>query len=137
MLGPPSPCQFLFTFQWGGDGGLSHFSGLHRRDTGQIGIFGEDWLFRWGDFFKAGLDNYMHENSECKSQTKKIILITNIRFLETKWVFLHLLARGWKNIKFLENLISCLGEGGQVIYFYSHLQPSIAINEESFKLKNS
>ena len=70
------------------DGGLSRFSeGFYRTDIGQIGIFGEDWHFRRGDFLQVGLENSMHKNSECKSQTKKMILIANIFFLRAKWFF--------------------------------------------------
>ena len=70
-----------------------------------------------GDIFQVGLENSMYKNSECKSQTKKTILIPNIFFVGAKWVFfLHLVARGWE--KFLVDLISFSSEGQQ-----GHLLP--------------
>ena len=59
-----------------------------------------------GDFFQVGLENSMYKNSEYKSQTKKMILIPNIVFVGAKCFFLHLVARGWENFKFLGDLIS-------------------------------
>ena len=68
------------------------------------------------DFFQMGLENSMKKNSEYKSPTKKMILIPIFFFffvcVGAKWFFLHLVARGWENVKFLGDLISFLGEGG-------------------------
>ena len=80
---PPTPLSQ-------GDGGSSHFSGFYRTDIDRIGIFGEDWYFRWGDFFQVGLENSKYKNMEYKSQTKKMILIPNILFVVAKW-FLYIL----------------------------------------------
>ena len=65
----------------------------------KIGTLGRD------DFFQVGLGNSKYKNSEYKSQTKKMILIPNIFFVGGQKIFLHLVARGWENFKFL-------GEGG-------------------------
>ena len=64
-----------------------------------------------GDFFQVGLENSMYKNSEYKSQTKKTVLIPNIFFVGPKWFFLHLVARGWENFRFLVDLISFSSEG--------------------------
>ena len=58
---------------WGvGVGWLSHFSGVwYRRDLGQIGIFGGNWHFGMGDFFRWDLKTPCIRSSEYKSQTKK------------------------------------------------------------------
>ena len=47
------------------------------------------------------LEFSVYKNSEYNSQTKKMILIPNIFFVGAKWFFLHLVARGWENSKFL------------------------------------
>ena len=70
-LQPPPPLPLC-------DGGFQKV--LYRRNIGQTGIFGEDWHFRWGDFFQVGLKNSMYKNIECKSQIKKMILIPNVFF---------------------------------------------------------
>ena len=71
-----------------------------------------------GDFFQVELENSIYKNSEYKSQTKKTILIPNIFFVGAKWVFLHLVARGWENFKFRVDLISFSSEG-----WLDHLLP--------------
>ena len=50
-------------------GGMSHFSGLYRRDIDQIGILIGNCHFRWGDFFSGETPCIKH--SELESQTKK------------------------------------------------------------------
>ena len=70
ILQPPPPLPLC-------DGEFSE--GLYRMDISQIGIFGEDWHFRQGDFLKVGLKSSMY--TEYKSHTKKMILVPNIFFV--------------------------------------------------------